>query len=1334
MKAVLLAATAAIAASSDLRVHGQRPLCAEVESGACQCENGNQIDEYRAMDAKCFLGNNAEGQPITFAFYPWLEAKHNCPVIGTIPAKKLQSIWAEAQECWADQNPCDNLPETGVSGAFEKCAEVAAKADMDEEVNGEDEEPAKAIPKDPKLERSQPALKEALATGKGSSIFQEPTPFDKAFSTEKSILDSLWHDKNQEAKSLGSAMGSDDGSIHFAGSAVGPSIKDEEFEHESRYLATKEFDVEGGGVVTYYVKYNDPKSPGGQQCVDKVDAMLKEFARQKRCEDEKKAREACENSAATVCNTHGNPIYESGCANNDVWLTGGANTGAKLQAGEMVAAACDDGSAQWTCTNPNKFGTNVMSRCNHCACESSFEGEHCTRSFVGAPRWSRSVGDPHPNTYNGLYTNLYDGGEFIWWRHPSIPMEAHLTTRPVWGVAVNKDFSIKRCKSVAKTAPCSGLQCYPDMVAPCEVITRGASSIQYTIKKDGSYVCGRLLYGCVGNSGRSLITKSCNEMAEYNSAYMQLNWGTGFYKDSYLWVKSLRDGKGGGIGGHWGGSDYGDTISTSGTRGRSRMYSETFYNNYRITDAKKSHWGHGCGGGLTSGSLNGRRSLIEEGAGTKTALRKAATKKTRARSGAEMDKMVEQMFSSVHIKLEEMGDGDIKAADPNNKKLVGGCDIKDEVVGNTVCSATATKWCTEHIQECTGMATPDAAALAACVKDMVKIGNTASGKEKTLKLACEIVKEDFENEVEMAVDQAKEEKQELAEAWPLLLPAATDMVLQYCVKGCDAEESQKCKDLREDPEKAVALDKKHPVKEMNKACSTGTESEGGWKTFKSIQMKEYGEDITSVFKRFTSRIPEEASAMAKKHNGGKLRIRFYQHSHSTCFCCNAVAIDQISVQTGGWPVRIIADQRFELYADGKKIGDGEWAKRENSIDVNRFRIPTTSQVIGIWIEGVPKARDGRKPEETSAMSGVLASIADSLVTSASWSCTSVGVGGETWRMDASKREVKDWLTWPMAAELGTNDPGTDPWGQVPGIALSSRWIYSHSTAQNKKTTAYCRIDTDHAWLSYSKVHPTSTRWSCKNRADLQSPFVIALSNNTRFSFPGRQVGTQDKSTSFSSSGDGWTTLKNRAEGDTIVEERAMFLRLSLKDIMENATDGSLVKVAMLRLYTDKAGVPLKLCNIGAKGEELKSNWKTVTYETVKSAPSTGCLDAVSLKDDFVKIDVSNWVRGWRTVPSANIGVLITTTSKDGVAVAAPDMDAKNADLRPRLSLACHGDQADPTMVFKRTGVKVVAHGNDGKVNGNDGKVNAVWPKGLHDESWLEHAKLPEKFWTSTTRE
>jgi hypothetical protein len=203
----LLAATLTVVTTStnlNLRTHG-RMLCSEVESGACQCENGNQIDEYRAMDAKCFLGNDAEGNPIKFAFYPWLEAKHNCPVVGTIPAPQLQKIWAEAQECWADQNPCDDLPESGVSDGLSKCAEVASREDMDEEVNGEEEEPVKVVPKDPKLERNQPPLKDALATGKGSNIFTEPSPFDKALSTSKNIIDSLWADKDQDPASLGSA-------------------------------------------------------------------------------------------------------------------------------------------------------------------------------------------------------------------------------------------------------------------------------------------------------------------------------------------------------------------------------------------------------------------------------------------------------------------------------------------------------------------------------------------------------------------------------------------------------------------------------------------------------------------------------------------------------------------------------------------------------------------------------------------------------------------------------------------------------------------------------------------------------------------------------------------------------------------------------------------------------------------------------------------------------------------------------------------------------------------------------------------------------------------------
>ena len=100
-------------------------------------------------------------------------------------------------------------------------------------------------------------------------------------------------------------------------------------------------------------------------------------------------------------------------------------------------------------------------------------------------------------------------------------------------------------------------------------------------------------------------------MSEFNSAYMQINTGGGSYQDSYLRVKSLSDGKGGGIGGHWGGNDFTDTVSQSGVRGRSNMYSETFYDRYRIKSAAQSHWGK-CGTSFSSGSKNGRRDLVLE--------------------------------------------------------------------------------------------------------------------------------------------------------------------------------------------------------------------------------------------------------------------------------------------------------------------------------------------------------------------------------------------------------------------------------------------------------------------------------------------------------------------------------------------------------------------------------------------------------------------------------------------------------------------------------------------------------------------------------------------------
>ena len=150
-------------------------------------------------------------------------------------------------------------------------------------------------------------------------------------------------------------------------------------------------------------------------------------------------------------------------------------------------------------------------------------------------------------------------------------------------------------------------------------------------------------------------------------------------------------------------------------------------------------------------------------------------------------------------------------------------------------------------------------------------------------------------------------------------------------------------------------------------------------------------------------------------------------------------------------------------------------------------------------------------------------------------------------------------------------------------------------------------------------------------------------------------------------------------------------------------------------------------------DQLASDWKTLSFQTASAAARLDCVTVTSKQDDFVKVDVSNWVRQWRTEPTANIGLYLSTTSGTGTKVAAPDMPAKSADIRPRLSLSCHGDQADPNMVFKAaraTTLKAAAQEKVAAAEGGEKRemVNAPWPAGLHDESWLEHANLKDLDW------
>merc|ERR1712078_262301 len=92
--------------------------------------------------------------------------------------------------------------------------------------------------------------------------------------------------------------------------------------------------------------------------------------------------------------------------------------------------------------------------------------------------------------------------------------------------------------------------------------------------------------------------------------------------------------------------------------------------------------------------------------------------------------------------------------------------------------------------------------------------------------------------------------------------------------------------------------------------------------------------------------------------------------------------------------------------------------------------------------------------------------------------------------------------------------------------------------------------------------------------------------------------------------------------------------------MDQSTEGAMVKVAFLRLYTADAGVKGQLCNLKAKEGGLAFDWSTdsATYEVVSKNPAEDCRDFDSVKSNWIKVDVSDWVREWRSDKESNIGI------------------------------------------------------------------------------------------------
>merc|ERR1711871_321600 len=492
-------------------------------------------------------------------------------------------------------------------------------------------------------------------------------------------------------------------------------------------------------------------------------------------------------------------------------------------------------------------------------------------------------------------------------------------------------------------------------------------------------------------------------------------------------------------------------------------------------------------------------------------------------------------------------------------------------------------------------------ALSNCVNDLMTTGDT-----KVEKVAAQESEEEQEEAKENLKEDTKDEEEELVAAEKLKVPDQFDPVLQYCA---------------------------------GENCHTkwGEFNESNWKQWKAYPEKVYGTYLNK-WKRMTARVPDEA-------RNKNFMFRFMQANH-TCYCCNDFYVSNIKVVNGGIPIAMVAEQEFELYGDGKLLGEGEWF--EPAKDTFRFRAPLGTETFAI------KAKGGK-----NVRSGILGMFGKDLVTSSSWKCSVEQDGQGTWM----KPDFDD-SKWPTAVEEGQN--GILPWGERPGISKKAFWIFTHDTYNMRGQQVYCRVNVKKAIHSDSIEEDLSSRWSCKEGENRGAPKSIQLNSDMMSSVEIKSGNEKEEHFSPSSA---ITAAKEKSDGS----ETRILMHVNTEKFMSQTIEGQMIKNVMLRLFVlDDTKDDLLVCKLIRPWKAADVTWLTAP---AFDGPSSNCIrlnNKMVIKGKWVDIDLTVWMREWITSPEHNYGIMIMPTGFDGVGfVSYLDPDANQ---RPRLSLSCHGDR------------------------------------------------------------